>query len=130
MPPPFPSPVTAKLPSTMSPDNLHTGIQHGDRAVAQRAAHSGQLSLSVLGFRVDIVQGFGLPSHPPGSTSQLGAKLWLHMSMSGSRAAGWPGPLTRNALEDVTDSAHPAQKHISGTKPMGLFSCQRILKHN
>jgi hypothetical protein len=40
-------------------------------------------------------------------TSQLGSKLWLHMSMSGSCAAGWSGPLTLNARDVVMASAQP-----------------------
>ena len=39
---------------------------------------------------------------------QLGAKLWLHMSISGSCAAGLSGPRTLKALEVVTAIAQPA----------------------
>ena len=45
--------------------------------------------------------------HLPGSTSQLGLKLWLLMSMSGSSAAGGCGPRTLNAREDVAARAQP-----------------------
>ncbi len=45
--------------------------------------------------------------HLPGSTSQLGLKLWLAMSMSGSSAAGCCGPRTLNAREDVAARAQP-----------------------
>jgi len=46
---------------------------------------------------------------PPGTgtTSQFGSKLWLAMSMSGSRAAGAVGPATLKAREVTTARAHP-----------------------
>jgi hypothetical protein len=42
-----------------------------------------------------------------GCTWQFGAKLWLHMSISGSWAAGWSGPLTLKALDVLIARAQP-----------------------